>query len=288
MPYNLTSPSSPARLSSMVFTEQLGRFTGRLESFTEPLERIYLQRVLGIRKEFPELRPVPPTLLGIGVLLHLMKHHSVVEGYPLPREGAGIMAGNHFLQSDSYEAALAGWKSGRLIHPVVKKSLVEKGAFESDEYLASIGDKGDPAEYDPINAFVMTGIGAIPILRDNPGIAYIRACRKILDSDQLLGMFLQPSRDEKGFLRNLMPGVAYLASMKPYRDTPICLFAFSEEKAIGLKHITYNQLSNKLGKELSVAELTIIFADRIAQALPRRAQNNWKQVRKNEFRGLAA
>ena len=155
-------------------------------------------------------------------------------------------------------------------------------------YLSSIGDKQDPAEYSRINAYVIKGIGGIPILRHKSGIEYFRTCRQILDSGQLLGIFLQASRDEDGFLRNLMPGAAFFASMKPYRDIPICLIAFSKERAMLLEHFTYNQLRETLGREISAPELTIIFADQIAAALPEKSQQDWLTRREEELKRLTS
>lgn len=251
------------------------------------IETLYYRGV-GIKKEFPELNPVAAALLRIGILWHTKKHHSVVEGYPLPREGTAIITGNHCSQADIYEAGLAGQKSGRLIRTVLKKSLIEKGAYESDEYLNRIGDKKDSADYSPLSAFVMRGVGGIPILRDNPGINFARTCYQVLNSNQLLGIFLQGSRDEDGLLRNLEPGVAFLASKEKYHNVPIHPIAFSKDRALLLEPLTYNQLRDNLGREIDIPELTILITDRIAAALSTHVQAEWQEQRENELRRLIA
>ncbi len=249
---------------------------------------------IGVRKEFDELNPVSALFMKIGAMRYISKHNCLIDGYPLPNFGAAIITGNHNEEANSYEAAVAGLKVKRLIRTVVKKSLVVQGAYESDEYLKSIGDKKDPQEFNWLKAFVMKGIGVIPILRDNPGINFARICFQVLDSNQLLGIYLQDTRDEEGLLRNLKKGVASFASMKEYRDTPIYEIAFSENRATILEPTTYNQTLTKIREEeplrdaISVAEFTIILADRLASALPQEVQDDWKNRRESEFAYLEA
>ena len=250
--------------------------------------------LIGIRKEFDELNPVSALFMKIGAIGYTSQHHCVIEGYPLPKFGAAIVTGNHNEEANSYEAAVAGLRVRRLIRTVVKKSLVVRGAYESDEYLESIGEKKNSLEYNPLKAFVMKGIGVIPILRHNPGVNFARICFKVLDSSQLLGMFMQDTRDEGGLLRNLKMGVAHLASMDRYRNTPIYEIAFSETSATVLEPITYNQMLAKIREDeplrdvISSAEITINLADRLADTLPQRVQEHWKATRNIELARLVA
>lgn len=252
------------------------------------VETLYY-RGLGIRKEFPELNPISAALMKTGANRHVVKHQCIIEGYPLPQEGTAIITGNHYSNKDPLIACYAGLSmTHRLIRTVVKKSLVVKGAYESADYLESIGDKSEAADYNHLEAFIMRGIGVIPILRDDPAsnVAMIRHCYQVLDTGQLLGVFLQASRDEEGLLRNLQIGAARIASKPKYRDIPIHAFAFSKDKATLVKPFTYNQLKNELERDIDVPELTIIIADRIAVALPQKVQEDWETRREVEFARL--
>ncbi|TSC85752.1 MAG: hypothetical protein G01um10147_1096 [Microgenomates group bacterium Gr01-1014_7] len=256
-------------------------------SLLEQVEQAYYH-ALGIRKEFPELNPIACGLMVAGSLLHAGKHHSIIKGHLLPASGAAILTGNHYQEGDIYEACLAARKAGRLVRTIVKKSLVVEGDYESEEYLRNIGDKKNPLDYSPMKAFVMKGVGVIPIPRDNPGRGFATHCLRIMDSGQLLGIFLQPSRDEEGLLRNLQGGVALFASAKKYRDVPVYPIAFSDDRAIVLEPFTYNQIRDQdYGRDITVAEFTIYIADRIAAALPKKVQDDWKTRRDKEFLRLS-
>lgn len=249
------------------------------------LDRPYY-RLIGVKKEFPGLNPIAAGLMELGILWHTRKHRCVVKGYPLPQEGAAIITGNHISASDPYETGLAGRRAGRLIHAVVKKILIQRGAYESDEYLRSIREKRNKEEYNVLKAFVMRGIGSIGVLRDNPDTNFLKSCYQVLDTNQLLGIFLQDTRDEEGLLRRLRPGAAYIASHRKHRDVPIYPIAFSEHSATVLEPVTYNQLRNQLGRDIKVPELTIILADIIVSSLPQRIQDDWKTRKAEEYKQL--
>lgn len=247
--------------------------------------------VVGIRKEFPELNPIAAVLMKAGANRHVAKNHCIIEGYPLPQAGAAILTGNHYSSKDPLIACYAGLSMAhRLTRTVAKKSLVVRGAYESAEYLESIGDKSEAADYSRLEAFIMRGVGVIPILRDDPqsNIAMIRQCYQILDTGQLLGVFLQASRDEEGLLRNLQIGAARIASRPKYRDIPIHAFAFSKDKTTLVEPFTYNQLKKELERDIDVPEFTIIIVDRIAVHLPKEVQEDWKTRREVEFARLRA
>lgn len=254
-----------------------------------PIEAGYY-RVIGVKKEFPELNPISAAFMKIGAEMYVRKHNVVIEGHPLPKDDAAIVTGNHIKSKDPHIAGKAGFMSGRLIRTVVKKSLVEKGAYESREYLESIGDHEERAEYRFIEAFTMRGIGVIPVLRDTPAsnIAALRQSYKVLDTGQLLGLFIQDTRDEEGLLRRLQPGVAHVATRPKYRDIPIHAIAFEEDRTTLLEPFTYNQERDRLGRDIDIPELTVIIADRIAAALPQRVQNDWVDRREQELTRLRA
>ena len=243
---------------------------------------------IGVRREFTGLNPVSAALMKAGAVLHVVKHNCVIEGYPLPKKGSAIVTANHYSRYDPIIASHLGFNAGRIIRTVVKKSLVVRGAYESREFLESIGDKADPADYKPLEAFTMRGIGVIPILRDNPGIDFAKQCFAVLSSAQLLGIFLQETRNEAGLLRNLQTGAAFFASHRRFHEVPVYAIAFSKNKAIVLKPFTYNELRAEHGREISVAEFTVIIGDRIAAALPKEVQEDWNIGREIEFKRLSA
>lgn len=258
----------------------------------EQAERAYCQGILGIRKEFPELNPLAAGLLIAKSAIHIRIHGSIIEGYPLPTQGAAILTANHHREADTYKGVQIGRAAGRLIRPVLRKSLIYPNSEESAEFLLSIGDKQDKLnKYDPLRAFVLRGIGAIPIMRDNPGHDWIRTCKAALQANQLLSVFLQFTRHEDGCLRELQGGAALLMKMHP--NIPVYPVALSgapdgPDKATVLKSFTCAEKEAEYGRKLDYVELTIITADIIADALPERPKQHWLKTRVKEYQRLAA
>lgn len=251
-------------------------------------------RCIGVRKEFPELNPIAAGLLMFGAWRYVSKHHSVIEG-ELPREGAAIITGNHFQKGDSLKILWAGRiTAGRLpTRTIVKMSLIERGAHESEEYLRSIGtDPANPEKYSPIEAFALRNSGVIAILRDNPRADLNSVCNEILTTRQWLGMYMMPTRDPECLLRNLMPGAAIFAMR--HSDIPVVPIAFSgppdgPDKISIRKPFTYAQKRQEwrdLGKKLGIAEFTIVIADAIAEGLPERSRIDWETRREDELERL--
>ena len=262
-----------------------------LEQAERVLDRgIYYQYVLGIRKEFPELNPVAATLLIAKSRAHVIKHKSRIEGYPLPKRGAAIFAGNHQYQGDNYKICIAGVdQADRLTRAVVKKSLVVEGFSETDEYLQSIEAKIDSFEYRPLMAFVLKGVGSISVDRENPDRSFLEVTDAVIKSDQMLGVFIQPHRYEDCFLRYLQVGAATVARRHP--DTPVYPCAFSgppyvEDRLTILEPFTYNQKVKELNRRISVGEFTILVADAITSAQPYIIRADWKTRRAVELARL--
>lgn len=256
------------------------------------IEQLYY-RGLGVKKEFPELNPLAAGLMTAKSIIYTKKHHSIIEG-GFPTAGAAIFAGNHHSEADVYKICQASRiTAGRLpSRAVVRMSLIRPNSQESAKYLASIGNKQDNLnKYNAFRAFVLKGIGVYGIMRDNPGLDFVRWGDAILKTDQMLGIFLQPSRDEECSLRNLQSGAAFFAKRHP--DIPIYLFACSgspaePDKLTILEPITYAKKSKEVGRQLSLGEFTIIMADMVAAVLPKRSQLDWETRRETELTRLTA
>lgn len=255
------------------------------------LKEAYLQCTLGIRPDFPELNPLAATLLIANSWLHVLRHQSVIDGYPFPKKGPAIVTGNHQCIADNYKVCIAGVKSGRLIRAVAKKGLVVKGFSESEGFLKTIADETAFTQYNPINAFVLRGEGVVPVDRENPDRKFLRDTDEVLRLGGILGIYLQPHRYKDCFLRNLQVGAATIARKHP--DIPIYPFVLSgppygKDKITILKPFTYNQKVKELDEKISVGEFTIMIADLIAQNQPLRVQEDWQTRREQELKRLTS
>lgn len=228
-------------------------------------------------------------LLTARSILHVKLHNTITDGYPLPRSGPFIATGNHFETSDTYKGHYVGFVlAGRLIRVFIKRSLVTKGAVESDEYLASLGETKEMAikEYDPLKSFVIRGMGAIDLLRDGVGVEALRKGSLELTCDHGLAILLEPHRYSDCSLRNLQPGAAYIARKFP--DVPVYPVAISgpphgPDKITVIEPFTYNQIAKELGRNLSDGEFTVLMADRTATGLPESSQLDWQTRRETEL-----
>lgn len=234
---------------------------------------------IGFRQEFAELDRASAVLLYLGSRIHTLMHGSVIEG-SLPVKGPAIITSNHHRNADSYKGALAGAMVGRVIRTVIKLELVDPNYQESAEYLASIQAHEDDgsADYNPRNAAVLKGIGAIAIPRSNPGFDFVKTSDQILRSNQLYGIFIQPTRHEDGLLGNLAEGAASFAI--DHKDVPVVPMACSgppdgPDKLVILPSFTYAQKKKELGRRIPAGELTIMIVDMIARGSPARVQEDW-------------
>lgn len=254
-------------------------------------EQLYY-RGLGIRKEFPELNPFAALMFIGRARWYIAQNHTLIEGYPLPKKGPAIVTGNHFDESDIYKACEVSRRTGRIIRGIARKSLIIRGAIESEEYLQSLGGNANHEnDYNPLTSFVLRGIGIIGALRDNPGLACVVRSHAVLNSGQILGIFLQPTRYEDCILRKLAMGAATFAKLYP--DVPLYPMAFSgpphgPDRVTVLKPFTYAEAVREHGRELDPAELTIMIADMISRALPESSQRDWETRREVEFTRLTA
>lgn len=246
------------------------------------------------RNELRDTNLAGVALLTAASLTHALTHQTVFDGHPLPRHGRFIVTGNHLSSHDALKGHALALKSGRLLRVVVKQSLIERGATESEEYLATLGDSIEKAtaEYKPFTGFALRSMDVISILRDrvNNGL------NPRINGDLALGLgvaiFLQGHRHADNSLSNLEPGAAIIARKHP--DVPIHPLAFSAppfgvDRVSGIEPTTYNHLKQQYGRTLSLGEITIIIADMVATGLPEGARNIWfNQTRAVEAKRLKA
>ena len=243
-------------------------------------------RLLGLRKEFPELQWGAAAQLSAASAFHILKHRTAIEGYPLPEKGAVIVTGNHRDDGDSREIWWAAMTTAhRVLRPVVKMSLIVEGATEPEEYLKSIDalEEEGFGVYNNRVASVLKGIGAIGVMRNNPDREFLRQCHKVLGNDEMLGIFLQPSRNQ--YLKHLQQGAANLARMYP--NAVVCPIAFGKNRVKLLEQFTYAELSEREDRKISPAELTIMIADMVARELPEDVQKDWVTSREIELARLS-
>lgn len=238
-------------------------------------------RALGVRKEFPELNLLAVTLMIIKTTAYTQTHHPVFGGYPLPRYGGAILVANHQDEGDSYKGFQLGRTVGRVIRTVARTSLIAH-VQESAEVLARTGHKSDELnKYSPIRAFVLRGVGVIPVVRGAPDRAFIRTFDAVIKSHQLAAIFIQETRVNKGDLRDLKTGPSFFVTRHP--DISVYPVGFFTEGVNVGRPFTYTELLKERGvKKIGMADVTLEIADRIAQLLPERAQQDWITRRTEE------
>lgn len=260
--------------------------------FREQLEQTYYGKILGVRREYSNLNPVAASLLVWRSKLHTRVHRSRIDGYPLPKQGSAIIAGNHQDKTDNYKICIAVVRDAhRLIRAVAKKGSLVRGFSESPEFLKTIESGTPPSKYSAMKAYVLKGMGVIPVDRENPSLRFFKETDAVINSGQMLGIFLQPHWYRDCFLRNLQVGAATIARRHP--DIPIYLCAssgppYGKDKLTILQPFTYNQMAQELGRRPDVGELTIMFADSIARFQPQSVQDDWQTRRPKELTRLTS
>lgn len=250
--------------------------------------------LMGFTSGFEGVDPIATFIIGSKAKSYMRKNETVIDGR-LPKDGAVILAGNHRDKGDSYKTFMAGWAVGRITtRVIVKASLVDPNGMESEEFLASLGNRQEEySEYDKYTAWVLKRAGVIPHRRDKkPTRDFLRTCDQVINSGGLLGVYMMQTRNSEGLLANLQEGAAFFAKKHP--DTLVQPMAFSgppngrRDRLTIPRPFTYNQKRDQLGRDISVGEFTVIIGDAIAEGLPSEAWLDWQNRRPEELARLTA
>lgn len=218
------------------------------------------RRFRGVRLEDPGFRN--PIALAAISLTEAASHiwGIEVEG-SLPRDGSALLVLNHSYWRDGVVAEYLGIRAGRTIRVVARDTLINPNLKDEPEVLERIAEKKDEETDDEKNpglgkrigrrvfakAFVMAG-NPVPVHRGKPSREFLEKIDEILESGQMLGVFLQETRTPQNDLSNAMPGAGYLA--KKFPDLPVYVATITNSK-IGLGKLsvkiedpfTFNSLS---------------------------------------------
>ena len=128
--------------------------------------------------------------VGAGALaLRAIGLHTSMEGlHHLPAEGPAIVAATHVAYPDFMTLADAGWRRGRCIRFLTRHDTWNVPGVRR----------------------AMTGMRHVPVDREAPAAAYLRA-RQLLREGEVVGIFPEAGISYSFTVRALMPGVAALA-----------------------------------------------------------------------------
>lgn len=246
------------------------------------------ERFLGINIEYPKTNKA--ALAGFVAASKIFVRITGVEivgGFP--KERGAIVASNHTSTTNAFSACVACvTTSERIIRGVARESLLDPKIKESDEVLERTGkkDKFDVMNFPlvaQIIAFTLRGIGAIPVQRGSDRNSmqdrkFLTTCDEVIDSGQMLGLFIQETRVKAGDLSNVFPGVGVVA--RRHQDTPIIPVTilnkrFGNRMIIG-DPTSYNELAQEAGKRLGAREVTALVVDRIAANHHPSVNINWQ------------
>lgn len=258
--------------------------------YSATILRLMSERFLGINIEYEQTDKKALRALVYASQLYGKINGLQIEG-ALPKEGAAILVSNHTGNTDIFRGCLACvTTSQRIIRGVARESLLDLSVKESDEVLERTGKKG---KFDPMTlpliaptiAFILNGIGAIPVQRGSERDSdkdkrFLRTTDEILESGQMLGLFMQETRVKAGDLSNPFPGAGVIARRHP--DVPIIPITilnkrFGNKMIIG-EQTTYKQLAQESDHKLSPAEATALIGDRIAQNHHEIVRIKWQAV----------
>lgn len=260
------------------------------------LETLVISKVGGFRRETPEVRWWGVVGFRFEEYKFDRKHPITVSGTP-PDEGTAIFVGNHRDKYDSiklFKAMRTLLPSGRIIRTFARHNLLDPIKKESAELLEQIGERDDDLENESflkrwLRAFVIRGIGAIPVERRAVPLTALRRGTQLLKDGQLVGSFISDTRSRDGTIRGVLNGTAFLAKMNP--TVPIYTVATSgfpdepETVRISDNTLTYAKDSTGSNKE-DLSKFTILLADRIVDLSPVRVRNAWQDRRDQELERL--
>lgn len=259
----------------------------RIALASDQLAALYTQRVLGIRKEYPDLGCPGVTALVLTSRLFTTLSGAQIEG-KFPTHGAAIVAGNHTRSTDILLVTETCVRSGRMMKALGRDTLLNPNLQEDPEILKRTGKEiNDLDNIHPLLAHLRANIlkdtGAIPVRRGSADRHAIAAALEALDRQLLVGAFVQETRVREGDLRDLFSGTAFLAMKRP--DVPIYPISISgppngDHKLVVGEPFTYNQARNDpdYSDAGNLKSMTVYIADQIAKNLPPSIQTKWREV----------
>lgn len=249
------------------------------------------REIFGLRFEDEELTAYGPLLLMMAAKFAAWRRKSIVYG-ELPKSGPGIIIANHESSLDGPILFEAVWrKVGRILHPVVKSTLLHPGMEEDEKVLSRTGKqddlntgKKDFKSY--MRAWAVRGVGAIEIDRSGTKLQTFKQISRRLRAGQLVGISLYETRGPIGDLRAAQRAAALVVRANP--DVPVFLVGLIGTNTKGKvtvqidKPITYTQLLNEINvgaeikrKHLDAEALTHIIATLMADLLPDELKREW-------------
>lgn len=211
----------------------------------------------GVRLEDPGFRnPVARFSIPLAEVLSGIRR-TEVQG-ALPKDGPAIVVVNHSNSWDGIVIEHLAILSKRTIRVVARDTLINPDIIEEPAVLERTDKVLTDEEKHPgvikkfkrrafAKLFVLAG-NPIPIHRGKPGPEFFRNAKKVIESGQMFGMFLQETRTSQDDLSNAMSGIGLFARKFP--DTRVYAVTITNSK-IGLGHLrakveepfTYNILS---------------------------------------------
>ena len=160
-----------------------------------------------------------------------------VEG-TLPKEGPAIVVVNHTNSWDGIVIEHLAVMAKRTIRVVARDSLINPDIIEEQAVLERTNKVLTEEEKHPgvmkrfnrrafAKLFVLAA-NPIPIHRGNPGPEFFRNAKKVIESGQMFGMFLQETRTPQDDLSNAMSGIGLFARKFP--DVPIYAVTITNSK----------------------------------------------------------
>ena len=136
----------------------------------------------------------------------------------IPKEGAFILAANHFQFFDPLLVGLG--VKGRPIHFMTKKELFEK----------------------PLSAWFLTNLNAFPVDRGAPDLKSIRHSVKVLESGRILGIFPEGTRSKTGEIGDSKRGIITIAAKAKSDILPAALYNEDDLKRGSKTTVRYGKL----------------------------------------------
>lgn len=278
----------PENLLNKVFQVK-NRVTGRLEQI--PVIGQLPYRMLGVRKETDRISWFPTLVTQATFKLYCdsIFHHVDVIG-ELPREGLAFAVSNHKEAGDILKGAFAGMKlAGRMFYTLSRKTMLDPDYEEPEKYRKDDFLYKAPRWLRSFGAYVMRGVGSIPVRRGEISLETIRGFNQAVKDEVLIAIFPQETRQKDGSLRGMKGGAAYFITKHPQMPIyPIAMFCSPEGKdtvRVGrrliLEEILHHpSFRNDLDQR---AAISLFIADEIADMFPYEPRRDWFEKIREEY-----
>ncbi len=174
---------------------------------------------------------------SVKIILSLIYRVEIEGKENIPKEGKAVVCSNHFSLMDP---VFIGAFLPRRINYMAKEELFSNSLF----------------------SLILKNLGVFPVKRGGNDISAIKTAMKLLNSDEIMGIFPEGTRSEPGETLDAKPGTAMIATRTKSPIIPVAIIGnYKIFRKMKMRIGSPIELSDYYGQKISTDEYQILSQD---------------------------